>query len=330
MSDALFLSSEDTAGLATPAEYVDAVREGYRQRGNGAPAEPRQKLVAGDPPGMLTGYMAVLPETGAMGGYQYAAGFGDGDAHFALPLFDADSGAPLALIDGAALNPFKTGAAGAVGIDALARPNASSVAVFGAGAQAKGQLRAAATVRNLETAWVYAPTKDHRESFAATMNTELDATVAAVASAAAAIEEADIVITATTAEEPVFDGEQLEAGTHVTAMGQYHPEKRELDAETVERSLYVPDLRARVERDAGSFIGAVEEGVIDEGHVHAELGEIVAGEAEGRTDDEQITLFDSGGTGIETVAAAYMLYEKAVEEGLGERIELAPASEAME
>jgi alanine dehydrogenase len=113
-------------------------------------------------------------------------------------------------------------------------------------------------------------------------------------------------------------------------MGQYHPEKRELDAETVERSLYVPDLRARVERDAGSFIGAVEEGVIDEGHVHAELGEIVAGEAEGRTDDEQITLFDSGGTGIETVAAAYMLYEKAVEEGLGERIELAPASEAME
>ncbi len=330
MSDALFLTSEETAGLATPAEYVDAVREGYRQRGNGAPAEPRQKLVGGSPPGMLTGYMAMLPETGAMGGYQYAAGFGGEDAHFALPLFDTDSGDPLALIDGAALNPYKTGAAGAVGIDALAREDATNVAVFGAGAQARGQLRAAVTVRDIETAWVYAPTKEHRESFAADMNTELDATVAAVASAAAAIEEADIVITATTAEEPVFDGDQLEDGTHITAMGQYHPEKRELDARTVERARYVPDLRARVERDAGSYLAAVEEGAIGEDHVHAELGEVVAGEAEGRTDDEQVTLFDSGGTGIETVAAGYMLYEKAVEEGVGEEVSFAPASEAME
>jgi len=330
MSDALFLTSEETAGLATPAEYVDAVREGYRQRGNGAPAEPRQKLVGGSPPGMLTGYMAMLPETGAMGGYQYAAGFGGEDAHFALPLFDTDTGDPLALIDGAALNPYKTGAAGAVGIDALAREEAANVAVFGAGAQAKGQLRTAVTVRDIETAWVYTPTKGSRESFAAAMNTELDATVAAVASAAAAIEEADIVITATTAEEPVFDGEQLEEGTHVTAMGQYHPEKRELDARTVERALYVPDLRARVERDAGSYLAALEEGAITEDHVHAELGEVVAGEAEGRTDDEQVTLFDSGGTGIETVAAAHMLYEKAREEGIGEEISFAPASEAME
>jgi len=330
MSDALFLTSEETAGLATPAEYVDAVREGYRQRGNGAPAEPRQKLVGGSPPGMLTGYMAMLPETGAMGGYQYAAGFGGEDAHFALPLFDTDSGDPLALIDGAALNPYKTGAAGAVGIDALAREDATNVAVFGAGAQAKGQLRAAVAVRDVETAWVYTPTKESRESFAAEMNTELDATVAAVASAAAAIEEADIVITATTAEEPVFDGEQLEAGTHVTAMGQYHPEKRELDARTVERALYVPDLRVRAERDAGSYLAALEEGAIPEDHVHAELGEVVAGEAEGRTDDEQVTLFDSGGTGIETVAAAHMLYEKALKEGIGEEISFAPASEAME
>lgn len=106
---ALFLRSEECTGLATPSEYVAAVREGYRQRGHGAPAAPRTKLTNDDPPGMLTGYTAILPETGAMGGYMYAAGFGGRDAHFMLPLFDAGSGNPLALLDGASLNPFKTG-----------------------------------------------------------------------------------------------------------------------------------------------------------------------------------------------------------------------------
>ncbi|MFC6725795.1 ornithine cyclodeaminase family protein, partial [Halobium palmae] len=89
MTETLFLTSEDVAGLATPAEYVDAVREGYRQRGEGAPAEPRTKLLNDEPKGMLTSYAAVLPETGAMGGYMYAAGFGAADAWFATPLFDA-------------------------------------------------------------------------------------------------------------------------------------------------------------------------------------------------------------------------------------------------
>ena len=329
MTETLFLRSDELDGLADPAEYVDAVREGYRQRGEGAAAEPRTKLGSTDPPGMLTTYGAVLPDTGAMGGYMYSAGFGAEDAWFTTPLFDAESGEPLALLDGASMNPFKTGAVGAVGVDALAREDADSVAVVGSGAQARGQLRCTATVRDLETVWVFSPTKEHRESFAGEMNERLDASVAAVASPAAAIEDADVVITATTASEPVFDGDDLEPGTHVTAMGQYDSEKRELDATTIQRAKYVPDLRARATQDAGSFLHALEEGAIDEDHVHAELGEVVAGEAEGRTDDEEITVFDSGGTGIETVAGAYLLYEKAVEEGLGETIEFSPASGAL-
>jgi alanine dehydrogenase len=329
MTDALFLTSEDVAGLASPAEYVEAVREGYRQRGEGAPARPREKLTREDPPGMLTDYAAVLPETGAMGGYMYAAGFGAEDAWFMTPLFDADSGEPLALLDGASMNPFKTGAAGAVGVDALAREDATTLALIGSGSQARGQLRAAATVRDLDSVWVYSPTKESRETFAGEMNEQLQPSVAAVASSAAAVEEADIVITATTASEPVFDGDLLAEGAHVTAMGQYHPKKRELDATTIERATYVPDLRERVTRDAGSFIAAMEEGAVSEDHVHAELGEVVAGEAPGRETDDEITLFDSGGTGIETVAAAHMLYEKAVAEELGSEISFAPASEAL-
>jgi len=328
-STALFLTSADVTGLATPEEYVDAVREGYRERGRGAPAAPRTALFNDVPAGMVTSYTAILPETGAMGGYVYTAGFGERDAYFSLPLFDADTGAPLAVFDGASLNPFKTGAAGAVGVDALARRNASDLALFGSGPQARGQLRATATVRNLDRVEVYSPTKDHRESFVAEMNDELDASVAAVATSDAAIEGADVVVTATNADEPVFDGDLLEPGTHVTAMGQYNPEKRELDAATIRRSTYVPDLRERVTQDAGSFIGALEEGAIDEDHVHAELGDVVAGEAEGRTDEDEITVFDSGGTAIETVAAAHMLYERASEQGLGREIEFSPASQAL-
>ncbi|MFC7136919.1 ornithine cyclodeaminase family protein [Halobaculum litoreum] len=329
MTETLFLTSEAVDGLADPADYVDAVRDAYRQVGEGAPADPRTKLTNEEPPGFLTTYAAVLPETGAMGGYTYSAGFGARDAWFMTPLFDADSGEPLALLDGASMNPFKTGAAGAVGVDALAREDATSLAVIGSGAQAKGQLTATATVRDLETVWVYSPTKEHREAFAGEMNPRLDASVAAVASADAAIEDADIVITATNASEPVFDGEALEPGTHVTAMGQYDPTKRELDHATVERATYVPDLRARALQDAGSFLSAVEAGVVGEDHVHAELGEVVAGVEPGRTSDTEVTVFDSGGTGIETVAAAYLLYERAREEGLGQSIDFAPASEAL-
>jgi alanine dehydrogenase len=328
MTETLFLSSDEVAGLATPREYVEAVRAGYRQRGEGAPAEPRTKLLPDDPPGMLTTYGAVLPDTGAMGGYMYSAGFGARDAWFVTPLFDAESGELLAVVDGAHMNPYKTGAVGAVGVDALAREDATSLAIIGSGSQARGQLRAVDTVRDLDTVWVYSPTKENREAFAGEMDRELDGSVAAVASAAAAVEDADIVITATTATEPVFDGDLLDPGTHVTAMGQYHAEKRELDATTIEHATYVPDLRKRATTDAGSFLLAMEEGVVDESHVHAELGEVVADVVEGRTTEEEITVFDSGGTGIETVAAAFMLYERARERGLGTTVDFSPASEA--
>lgn len=329
MTDVLFLTSDDVSGLAEPTDFVDAVWNAYRQRGEGAPAEPRTALVNDEPTGMLTTYAAILPETGAMGGYLYSAGFGDRDAWFVTPLFDSETGELLAIVDGASMNPFKTGAAGAVGVDALAREDATELAIIGSGAQARGQLRATATVRDLESVRVFSPTKENRESFATEMDEVLDAAVAPVASVEDAIPDADVVITATNASDPVFDGSLLEPGTHVTAMGQYDPDRFELDPTTIERSVYVPDLEARVLQDAGSFLNAMDAGVVDENHVHAELGAVVSGDAPGRTTDDQITVFDSGGTGIETVAAAALLYERAREEGRGTTIEFAPASEAL-
>lgn len=325
----IFLSSDELRGLAEPAEFVDAVREGYRQRGEGAPAKPRTTLDSSEPPGMLTGYTAILPETGVMGGYTYAAGFDARDAWFVTPLFDAESGEPLAILDGAWMNPFKTGATGAVAVDELAREDADTVGIIGSGAQARGQLRAVATVRELTDVRVFSPTEAHRDAFAEEFDDRFEATVSAVTDAEKAVEEADVVVTATDASEPVFDGDVLAPGTHVTAMGQYHQKKRELDHETIERARYVPDLCDRVSQDTGSFIHAMDAGVVDESHVHAELGDIVAGTAEGRADDDQITVFDSGGTGIETVAGANLLYQRAREQGLGTPIELSPASESL-
>jgi len=328
MSEIRFLHSDDLADLASPPEYVDAVGEGYRERGNGAPAEPRTSLTGSDPPGMLTGYYAILPETGAMGGYMYSAGFGSRDAHFVLPLFDAESGEPLAILDGASMNPYKTGATGAVAVDAFAREDATRVGLIGSGTQARGQLLATATVRDLAHVSVFSPTKEHRESFAAEMNDQLAPTVEPVPTSDAAISGADVVITATNASEPVFDGDLLEPGTHVTAMGQYHPEKREIDDVTVARAKYVPDLLARLEQDAGAYIGALESGAIEKGHAHAELGDVVAGNAPGRESDDEITVFDSGGTAIETVAAAKLLYDRAGDEDLGSTVPFSSASEA--
>lgn len=328
MIDVLFLRSDELDGLADIDEYVDAVREGYRERGEGAQAQPRTRLDNAEPPGFLTAYLAVLPETGAMGGYAYAAGFGNVDAQFVLPLFDAESGELLAILDGASINPWKTGAAGAVGVDALAREDATALGIIGSGTQARGQLFATSTVRDLERVEVFSRTPENRESFAAEMDERLDADVTAVDTSEAAVSGSDIVTTATNATEPVFDGAHLDPGTHVTAMGQYHHSNHELDAMTVERSTYVVDLWGRLDQDAGSYIQAKEAGAISKGHAHAELGEIVAGNVHGRQDVDEITVFDSGGTAIETVAAAKMLYDRAVTEGLGQTLDFSPASEA--
>jgi len=328
MTEVHILDTEALSGLAGPAAFVDAVREAYRQRGEGAPAEPRTALQSATPPGLFTTYAAILPETGVMGGYMYSAGFGAGDAWFLAPLFDADSGRLLAILDGASMNPLKTGAVGAVGVDALAREDASVAAVFGTGTQAAGQLRATATVRDLQAVRVFSPTRAHREGFADAMAGVIDGPVTPVEGPAAAIEGADVVITATDAGEPVFDGSLLEPGTHVTAMGQYDPDRFELDATTIQRALYVPDLDARLQRDAGAYLNALATGAIEPDHVHAELGAVVAGRAPGRTDPDQITVFDSGGTGIETTAGAHLLYERAREADRGTAVAFTPASEA--
>ncbi len=320
----LFLSQAETDDFLEPESCIEVTREAYTDRGNGGDAAPRLSLRRDEPAGKLDSYFALLPREQIMGGYVYAAGFTSGGPWFLTPLFDAHTGEPLALIDGGGMNAIKTAASGAVGIDALARTDAETLALFGSGGQAAAQLQCASVVRDLTDVRVYSPTPENRESFASQFDDQLDATVTAVDSPDAALDSAGIVITATRSDEPVFDGERLEPGTHITAMGQYSPYSRELDVETVARARYVPDLRARASQDAGSFLAAKDAGTVTDAHIHAELGDVLAEKTPGRTDDDQITVFDSGGTGIETVAVANMLYQRAQAAGVGQELTMEP------
>lgn len=322
----LFISSVELSEYIDPEDFVEAVRDGYRQHGEGAPTEPRTKLTAEEPPGNLMAYIAILPDTGGMGGFTYSLGFREQETWLMTPLFDANTGEPIAIIDGAWMSPFKTGAAGAVAIDMLARSNARTLGLIGSGRQARGQLLAAESVRDIDQVSVYSPTKSNRVEFALEFDQRLDANITAVDTPREAVEDADIVITATSSPSPVFDGDHLQDGTHISAVGQFDPNKRELDVKTIAQSIYVPDLRSRTKVDAGSFIAAMEAGAITDADIHAELGEVVAGDATGRKNEKEITVFDSGGTAIETVAAAYLVYEEAVKRGIGTDLEFVPAS----
>ena len=263
MVDTLLLTSKDILDLASSEEYVGAVRNGYKQHGIGALVVPRTSLFNKNPPGKLTGYSAILPENGVMGGYLYSAGFTSQDAWFVTTLFDSNTGAPLAILDGASFNPYKTGAVGALGIETLARDEVSTLAIIGSGPQAKGQLRAAVTVRQFDKVYVHSSTKKNREKFAKELGKELDISIQPTNSSKIAVKNADVIVTATNSSVPVIDGSDVSNGTHITAVGQYHPRKRELDEYVIQKSLYVPDLRSRVFVDAGSFLAAFNMGLVD-------------------------------------------------------------------
>lgn len=331
MTEALYLASNEVAELADLPMYIDTVQaayEGYADTGvNGA----ETKLHRNTPDGTYMYYGAILPEQGVMGTFSYAGGFAPDDAWFLTTVADSETGEPLAIVDSAVINPSKTGATGAVGTDILARADASTVGIIGTGRQAESQLRATNHVRDLDRVMVFSPTTAHRQEFVTRLNADLDATVRAVESATAAINGADIIITATTSSVPVIEDDAIAPGTHITAMGATTPDTRELPTQTIERATYVPDVRERAIEMSGELNIAIAEGAITTDHIHATLSEALTKDGVGRTRDDEITVFDMGGTGIETIAAAAMVYRQAREQGdLGVLIDIVPRSEAFD
>lgn len=236
-------------------------------------------------------------------------------------VLDPETGQPLALINGETLTAIRTGAGGGLAADILARPEARVAAVFGAGVQARAQLEAVCAVRPIEEARLFSLTAAHTEAFAADAEQWAPRLIIA-ASPRQAVQGADIVITATTSETPVFDGDDLAPGAHVTGVGSYAPHMQEVDTTTIQRAKIVVDSLQSCLAEAGDLLIPLHKHIIQKMDIHGELGEIINGDKPGRESPEEITFFKSVGVAVQDAAAAAEILRVAQAQGLGQEVGL--------
>ena len=302
--------TEDQVREALPmTKAVELVEDGFRRLSDGrAVNQPRRRVVLDN--GACLHYMAAGEnEAGYLATKVYATRPRVG-ARFAVLLFDAETTELLATIDANALGQIRTGAASGVATRHMARENAATLGMIGSGFQAETQLEAIAAVRKLKRVRVYSRSAERREAFARRMSERLELLIEAAASAEDAVSEAAIVVTITTAREPVFDCAALSPGCHINAAGSNHQQRAEIDAEAVSRAQVVAvDSLEQAQMEAGDLIAAHAAGRFDWGRA-VELSAIVAGASAGRTSGEDITLFESQGLAIEDLVAAAHVYQE--------------------
>jgi ornithine cyclodeaminase/alanine dehydrogenase-like protein (mu-crystallin family) len=217
---------------------------------------------------------------------------------------------------------MRTGGTSAVATKYLARANARTVGLIGAGQQAVTQLLGVCAVRPITSVHVYSRRQPERELFCHEMARLLNIEVVSVNDARIAVEGADILITATTARDPVLHGEWLKSGCHINAIGSNWVQRRELDFSTLQRSiLIVTDSLEQAYKEAGDFVIPAEEGLFQWDRVH-ELHEIVADEELQRETPDEITLYKGLGIALEDVVTAAHVYSLAVKQGVGEEVDL--------
>jgi ornithine cyclodeaminase len=245
------------------------------------------------------------------------------DAHQGVVLlFEGQHGCLRAILDGSEVTAIRTAAVSALATRLLAREGASTLALIGTGVQARTHLEALRLVRPIERVRVFSRDPERARRFAEREAERHGLPVEALASARAAVEDADIVCTLSSAKEPVLEGAWLASGAHVNAVGACLPTARELDAEAVMRCELFVDCRESAFHEAGDLLVPLEEGLITEAHVRGELGELLTGERPGRSSDEAVTLFESLGLGVEDVAAGEIAVARARELGLGTVVQL--------
>lgn len=317
----MFLRENDVARVLRMPDLIAAVEDAFRQYGRGqAVNRPRQRASTGG--SILHVMSAAIPALGVMGLKAYTSA--SGGTRFLAMLYSTETGELLAMMEANRLGQMRTGAASAVATKYLARAEAGTIGMIGTGWQAASQLVAVCQVRPVALVKCFSPDYERRGAFAEAMVRELGTEVAPVDSPREAVEDADIVITATTAREPVLRGAWLRPGAHVNAIGSNWAGRREVDADAVRRSrrVVVDDLE-QAKSEAGDLIGAVEDGALDWAQV-TELGAIVAGAQQGRTAQDEITLFESQGIALEDVAAMKLAYDRARQQGIGETLQHHP------
>jgi ornithine cyclodeaminase/alanine dehydrogenase-like protein (mu-crystallin family) len=329
MSDVLVLSHADVHAALAPDACERAIVEVLIAQCTGAAYAPLRNVMM--PPG-APGFMGLMPA--------YASGDEDGgfalkaiclmpgnprrglDAHQGIvTLFDGDTGIPTAILNASAVTEIRTAAVTAAATRRLAREDSAVLAILGSGVQARAHLRSLRDVRDWGQVRVFSPTPAHLRALVD--DPPAGMAVTAAASARDAVEGADVVVTATSSKEPVLEHDWLSDTAHVNAVGASSLAARELELETVAAAALFCDSRESVRNEALEFRLAVDEGVIaGDQHIRAELGEVLAGAADGRTASDGLTLFRSLGIGIEDLAAATVAVQTAQQIGVGTRVAL--------
>ena len=225
-------------------------------------------------------------------------------------LFDPDSGAPVCVLHAGEITAIRTAAASAVATDALARKDATRMAILGYGEQATTHARAIGKVRDLRSIVIWGRSCERAAVFAEHLQRELAMPVTAAKSVQEAVAEADVVCTVTSAFEPILKGEWVRPGTHLNLVGSSFAGPAEVDNDLVVRSRFIADSREGVLHQGGEFLRAKAAGLIGDDHIVAEIGQVLAGEIAGRRSAEEITVYKSLGHVVQDLASAWALYSQ--------------------
>lgn len=237
-------------------------------------------------------------------------------------LFESEHGQPLAVIDAGYLTALRTAAATAVATRALARDNASKVAILGTGEQAEIHVDAMSEVIGDMCLTIWGRSTKKAAALAGRAGERTGATVDVAETVKDAVTDADIVCCVTSASEPVLNGELIPPGCHINAVGASFPDKREIDVAAVTRSRYFTDYRESCLAQAGDFRVAIDEGLVDESHIAGEIGEVLLGDCRGRDGPQDITLYRSLGVAAQDLVTAHALFREAERRDVGTIAEL--------
>ncbi len=315
----LHLTEDDVRRLLTMEDALREVEAALKDLGDEkAENRPRQRVRG---PHAILNVMPASWSARGYYGFKYYTIARD-TVRFWFHLFDANTGSPLAVLEANRLGQQRTGAASGIAAKYLARSDASIVGILGTGWQAESQLEALCAVRGISRIRCHSPTPAHRTSFAERMSKALGVDTVPADSPEETVRGADIVVAATTSGTPVVQGEWLEPGAHINAVGANRLGARELDDAAVRRcSVIVADSVEQARMEAGDLADPVSQGILRWDRI-AELPHMVAGSGPRRTRKEEVTLFKSLGLAIEDVAVASLVYERALEGNLGTEISL--------
>lgn len=319
----ILLSRKDLKELITLTDVIRAVEEGFRQYHMGQCNIPvRKEMRIDENQGMFLFMPAYMKSENAFG-TKIVSVFpnnlqrGLSTIQGVYMLNDPATGELLAVMDGIFLTALRTGATSAVATKFLARKDAAKLGIIGSGGQATFQAAAICEVRPIREIYVYDTNAQSAREFSKTASRDLKLPVTAVNSSREAVIRADIVVTATTATKPVFNGEDLKPGTHINAIGYQSPSSRELDTTTMRKARIVVDTYEGCMAEAGDLLIPIEQGKLSEADIYADLGEIVSEHKKARSNDTEITLFKSLGFALEDLVTARTAYRKARDNGVG-------------